>query len=331
MKSSVILLGAVMSFIKPFALWRCPVVSAHLRRHLPWLQFSSSLWSMQSKTSSQRQRRGMQCARFRQRNSSSRHSFTQPIYQDRKQQASKLFTLSPRRHRDILWYLSGIWVDNWLLRVWKRLIWWMELVATERGRGADLIRAVEAVVMSVTSQAGWHAASAGAHVLVDRTCGENWKGSRSQSAGRFVCFQRFEDLWRSSCVWGHVAEVVIHLLVCRVNHFYSKRSLFFNKWYYKEAEKLHIFCSCMCSEAWLSWFSWHCFGLSPVPWQFLSSSPILQSSWPSQSHFSEMQRLLWHWNWSSAQRSSQPCYNQTQLKHHININDNNFVKKMPTE
>lgn len=49
------------------------------RGRLPWLQFSSSLWSMQSKTSSQRQRRGMQCARFRQRNSSSRHSFTQPI------------------------------------------------------------------------------------------------------------------------------------------------------------------------------------------------------------------------------------------------------------
>lgn len=46
--------------------------------YLPWLQFSSSLWSMQSNTSSQRQRRGIQCARFRQRNSSSLHSFTQP-------------------------------------------------------------------------------------------------------------------------------------------------------------------------------------------------------------------------------------------------------------
>lgn len=51
--------------------------------HLPWLQFSSSLWSMQSNTSSQRQRRGMQWARFRQRNSSSLHSFTQPTCQQR--------------------------------------------------------------------------------------------------------------------------------------------------------------------------------------------------------------------------------------------------------
>lgn len=59
----------------------CIVVppGARSRGRLPWLQFSSSLWSMQSKTSSQRHRRGMQCARFRQRNSSSRHSFTQPI------------------------------------------------------------------------------------------------------------------------------------------------------------------------------------------------------------------------------------------------------------
>ena len=53
-------------------------------------------------------------------------------------------------------------------------------------------------------------------------------------------------------------------------------------------------------------------GFAPVPWQFLSSSPILQSSWPSQSHFSEMQRLLWHRNWSSAQRSSQPFCKQIQ-------------------
>lgn len=80
----------------------------------------------------------------------------------------------------------------------------------------------------------------------------------------------------------------------------------------------------MCSGAQLSRFSRHCFGLSPVPWQFRSSSPILQSSWPSQSHFSEMQRLLRHWNWSSAQRSSQPRYNQTQLKHRIS--DNSYVK-----
>lgn len=49
---------------------------------------------------------------------------------------------------------------------------------------------------------------------------------------------------------------------------------------------------------------------APVSWQFLSSSPILQSSWPSHSHLSEMHRLLWHWNWSSAQRSSQPLCNQ---------------------
>lgn len=107
MKSSVILLGAVMSFIKPCALQRCPVVWAGPRRRLPWLQFSSSLWSMQSKMSSQRQRRGMQCARFRQRNSSSWHSFTQPICQDRKQQVSKLFTLSLRRGPNILWCLTG--------------------------------------------------------------------------------------------------------------------------------------------------------------------------------------------------------------------------------
>lgn len=63
------------------------------------------------------------------------------------------------------------------------------------------------------------------------------------------------------------------------------------------------------------------FDLSPVPWQFLSSSPILQSSWPSQSHLREMQRWLWHWNWSSAQRSSQPLCTQTQLKHNINRDD----------
>lgn len=57
----------------------------HVRPHsvLPWLQFSSSLWSMQSNTSSQRQRRGIQWARFRHRNSSSLHSFTQPTFQQR--------------------------------------------------------------------------------------------------------------------------------------------------------------------------------------------------------------------------------------------------------
>lgn len=51
---------------------------------------------------------------------------------------------------------------------------------------------------------------------------------------------------------------------------------------------------------------------SPVSWQFFSSSPILQSSWPSHSHLREMQRLLWHWNWSSSQRSSQPFCKRAQ-------------------
>lgn len=87
----------------------------------------------------------------------------------------------------------------------------------------------------------------------------------------------------------------------------------------------HFF-SCTCLEAPAIWASWDYISLSPVPWQFRSSSPILQSSWPSQSHFSEMQRLLWHWNWSSAQRSSQPLCKQTQLKHTININDQSYAK-----
>lgn len=86
------------------------------------------------------------------------------------------------------------------------------------------------------------------------------------------------------------------------------------------------FFSCTCLGAPAIWASWDYISVSPVPWQFLSSSPILQSSWPSQSHFSEMQRLLWHWNWSSAQRSSQPLCKQTQLKHTININDQSYVK-----
>lgn len=49
----------------------------------------------------------------------------------------------------------------------------------------------------------------------------------------------------------------------------------------------------------------------PVPRQFLSSSPVLQSSWPSHNHLREMQRLLWHWNWSSSQCVSQSFWKCT--------------------
>lgn len=41
------------------------------------------------------------------------------------------------------------------------------------GGGTDLVRAVEAVVVAVAPQAGGDAASAGTHVLVEGTCGEN--------------------------------------------------------------------------------------------------------------------------------------------------------------
>lgn len=186
MKSSVILLGAVMSLIKPFAPQRCPVAWARPRRRLPWLQFSSSLWSMQSKTSSQRQRRGMQCARFRQRNSSSRHSFTQPICQE-EEEATGIKAFHPFTGATPEYFLMFKWLSG-CCGVGKKNVL---MNVAERGRGADLIRAVQAVVMSVTSQAGWHTSSAGTHVLVDRTCGENWKGSRSQSAGRVKGFWFF--------------------------------------------------------------------------------------------------------------------------------------------
>lgn len=92
---------------------------------LPWLQFSSSLWSMQSNTSSQRQRRGMQCARFRHRNSSSRHSFTQPICQDRSERdRQKLFTLSPKVPPNYSWmfeWIIGCWFKKEYFDKWSWL------------------------------------------------------------------------------------------------------------------------------------------------------------------------------------------------------------------
>ena len=69
---------------RPHALTWLQLSSGHRDDGLPWLQLSSSLWSTQSKTSSQCQRRGMQWARFRHRNSSSLHSFTQPVCGERE-------------------------------------------------------------------------------------------------------------------------------------------------------------------------------------------------------------------------------------------------------
>lgn len=57
------------------------------------------------------------------------------------------------------------------------------------------------------------------------------------------------------------------------------------------------------------WFSVWWELSSPVSWQVFSSSPILQSSCPSHSHFIEMHRLLWQRNWSSEQCASQPFCN----------------------
>lgn len=45
--------------------------------------------------------------------------------------------------------------------------------------------------------------------------------------------------------------------------------------------------------------------------QLASSSPVLQSSCPSQSHLTEIQRWFRHWNWSSEQWLSQPLWNHT--------------------
>lgn len=147
-----------MSFIKPSASQRRAVVWARARAHAharpPWLQFSSSLWSMQSKTSSQRQRRGMQCARFRQRNSSSRHSFTHPICGDRKQQVSEPFAgynAAPPEHSLMFEWISG---DCGLGKKSALMNGAGGGGREASGGSTDLIGAVEAVVMSVTSQAG---------------------------------------------------------------------------------------------------------------------------------------------------------------------------------
>lgn len=65
---------------------------------------------------------------------------------------------------------------QWMIGCWRL---GKECVDEWRGRGkgggsrSDLVRAVEAVVVSVAPQAGRDAASAGTHVLVEGTCGEN--------------------------------------------------------------------------------------------------------------------------------------------------------------
>lgn len=82
--------------------------------------------------------------------------------------------------------------------------------------------------------------------------------------------------------------------VCWLKHFYSERSFFFNKSYFRHRRQSFEFVAPVRVQKpdWVDFLAVVSFFFSPVPWQFLSSSPILQSSWPSQSHFSEMQRLL---------------------------------------
>lgn len=57
--------------------------------------------------------------------------------------------------------------------------------------------------------------------------------------------------------------------------------------------------------------------------QFFSSSPSLQSSWPSHFHFADMHWPLEHWNWSLEQPVSQYlCYNKNSIysRSVLNIN-----------
>lgn len=234
MKSSVILLGAVMSFIKPFAPERCPHVWVRPRRRLPWLQCSSSLWSMQSKTSSQRQRRGMQCARFRQRNSSSRHSFTQPICQEKEStgvKAVRPFSGAPPEYSLMFEWITGY------CGLGKRVFWWMELAA-ERGRGvggaltsSEPSRQLScpshrrladtqpplAHTYSLTEHVGRTGKAARVSQLAEWSLSTALKvWAASQKTG---LFRAHSCIKLCSCAWRHVPEMVLHLFL---NHSYSK-------------------------------------------------------------------------------------------------------------
>lgn len=235
------------------------------------------------------------------------------------------------RCQSFLPFYGTLWGDNWLLEVGKSVL---RNGGVGGGSRTDLIWAVEAVVVSITPQTGWDAASAGTHVLVDRTCGENWTGGSQQ----WTFFQHeslsrdfYQKVQRQPSQktehfraesWGLSCAQTREGMLRRPSHIGGRT---FPQWVALHKERSKTFGTGW--EASLTWVCWDSIGLSPVPWQFLSSSPILQSSWPSQSHFCEMQRLLRHWNWSSAQRSSQPLYNQMQIKHRININDCSDVKR----
>lgn len=174
---------------------------------LPWLQFSSSLWSTQSNTSSQRQRRGIQWARFRHRNSSSLHSFTQPIYQhrgavnqrkhsfeedvkhiQRKPKCWMIHEITPTKqvaaHSPLMWWEASLLKRNVLFCLH------LETQKNKIGRNAeqgvlqpltDLIWAIQAVVMSVTPQAGRNTPSAGTDILVQWTRRDHWGRTRQIS------------------------------------------------------------------------------------------------------------------------------------------------------
>lgn len=108
---------------------------------LPWLQFSSSLWSMQSNTSSQRQRRGIQWARFRHRNSSSLHSFTQPTCPQRHNHQTAIRRRKKKytvvwTYRSLICELALWWggshfknalLCNMLLFLWNMWLCWPHL------------------------------------------------------------------------------------------------------------------------------------------------------------------------------------------------------------
>lgn len=162
---------------------------------LPWLQFSSSLWSMQSNTSSQRQRRGIQWARFRQRNSSSLHSFTQPTCQQGytvnhqkclshwccQLQSGKTKTLNDCCF--ILdWSMTGqaaphiCTVHCEAAQLERQTV--LSLLLWIVWNNTDLIWAIQTVIMSITPQAGWHTTSTGTHILVHGTWRDCWRRAK---------------------------------------------------------------------------------------------------------------------------------------------------------
>lgn len=167
--------------------------------------------------------------------------------------------------------------------------------------------------MSVTAQAGRHAAAARAHVLVDRAGRHNYRREecvtgtthRDEVCNTHVIQPRSEFEF-PPVTGGSVRLLLVgdsndlteytqrfsELFTVKIKRFFDLQK---NNNYKLNSSRLQYKQYCrqhrLHKRTALSFSVWWQIS-SPVSWQFFSSSPILQSSWPSHIHFIEMHRLL---------------------------------------